>query len=288
MTRRLYPDHLFAVRGAPLAREVRCAHHINEMELWPLSRACTSWAEVISGRFHSKCPPLYLITACIRATCSTGCKHVSIARISENLTDCMPSGQHKVAKGVDYLAQSAALSRHPSLFCSPLIDMAFPLAEAQLTSLFLQSIAHGIHFATFAMCMCVWHTHGIAHQASGRLLWMAVAIFVFLLCTVDLGFGFYHDVNAFVLYQGPGGPTEAFEELSSWLDVIRVSASCKLRHTKRNSDDPMKSTLFDFQLLFSDATLVPFSPLCYSVTTTLTEDPHRCTVVGQCTHDDLP
>ena len=110
--------------------------------------------------------------------------------------------------------------------------MAFPLAEAQLTSLFLQSMAHGIHLATFAVCMYVWHTRGIA-QASGRLPWMMVAIVIFLMCTVDLCFGFYHDVNAFVLYKGPGGPTGAFENLSNWVDVIRVSTSGKPRRVER-------------------------------------------------------
>ncbi|EPS95147.1 hypothetical protein FOMPIDRAFT_131222 [Fomitopsis schrenkii] len=115
--------------------------------------------------------------------------------------------------------------------------MAFPIAEAQLTALFLQSIAYGIHVVTFAACIYAWLSRSRASSVSGRWLWMAVATALFIVGTIDVSFNFYHNLVAFIFYTGPGGPTGEFESFSSWINVIR-------------------SLWFALQALISDASLI--------------------------------
>lgn len=106
--------------------------------------------------------------------------------------------------------------------------MTFPIAEAQLTALFLQSIAYGLHVFTFAACMYSWLSRPQTSSASGRWPWMAIAVALFLIGTVDVAFNFYHNLVAFIFYTGPGGPAGEFEDLSSWINVIRVSRNFPL------------------------------------------------------------
>lgn len=111
--------------------------------------------------------------------------------------------------------------------------MTFPIAEAQLTALFLQSIAYGLHVVTFTACMCVWISRP-RMSVTGRWPWMAVAVALFLIGTIDVSFNFYHNLVAFIFYTGPGGPTAEFEDLSSWVNVIRVSRNFVARSTGYN------------------------------------------------------
>ncbi|KAH9836692.1 uncharacterized protein C8Q71DRAFT_54513 [Rhodofomes roseus] len=99
--------------------------------------------------------------------------------------------------------------------------MAFGIAEAQLTALFMQSIAYGVHVVTFAMCMYAWFWRHRRLRASNGWPWMAVAVVLFILGTTDVCFNFYHNIVAFVLFTGPGGAESVFEDISNWVNVMR-------------------------------------------------------------------
>lgn len=134
--------------------------------------------------------------------------------------------------------------------------MAFPIAEAQLTALFLQSIAYGIHVATFGACMYAWLSRSRTSEASGQWLWMAVAVALFLVGTIDACFNFYHNLVAFIFYTGPGGATGEFESFSSWINVIRVSTLFTVTSRGNNLTSDLQSIWFALQALISDASLV--------------------------------
>jgi len=87
----------------------------------------------------------------------------------------------------------------------------------------LNTSTYGIHIVTFTMC--VWSF--LNRSSDPRLgkpvvwLWLLVAISLFVVGTVDVSFNLYHNMITFVFYAGPGGAEDAFEELSTWLNVIR-------------------------------------------------------------------
>ncbi|KAH9923360.1 uncharacterized protein B0H18DRAFT_1015365 [Fomitopsis serialis] len=99
--------------------------------------------------------------------------------------------------------------------------MPFPIAEAQLAALFMQSIAYGIHVVTFAACMYAWFWRHRTLRASNRWPWMVVAIALFIFGTIDVCFNFYHNLVAFVFFTGPGGANAEFEDISNWINVMR-------------------------------------------------------------------
>lgn len=46
---------------------------------------------------------------------------------------------------------------------------------------------------------------------------------MFIVATIDLSFNLYHNIFAFVFFTGQGGAAAVFDELSSWVEVVRVS-----------------------------------------------------------------
>ncbi|OSX68007.1 hypothetical protein POSPLADRAFT_1100493, partial [Postia placenta MAD-698-R-SB12] len=97
----------------------------------------------------------------------------------------------------------------------------FPIQEAQLISLFMQSTVYGVHVVTFLMCM--WAL--LRPSNSGRPVnwpWLSVAVILFAIGTADVSFNLYHNLIAFIYYTGLGGAQAQFEDLSSWVNVMRV------------------------------------------------------------------
>ena len=135
--------------------------------------------------------------------------------------------------------------------------MAFPIAEAQLTALFMQSTVYGIHVVTFAMCMYTWFGCHPTLRASNRLPWMVVAIALFLVGTIDVSFNFYHNLIAFIFFTGTSGANGEFEDLSNWVNVMRVSMGAFLTSFIIRQAH-VQSVWFCLQALISDATLVRF------------------------------
>lgn len=48
-----------------------------------------------------------------------------------------------------------------------------------------------------------------------------VALAMFTLATLDVVFGLLHNLEAFVYYTGPGGPTAEFGLVSNWVNVMK-------------------------------------------------------------------
>ncbi|KAH9913020.1 uncharacterized protein B0H18DRAFT_218554 [Fomitopsis serialis] len=101
---------------------------------------------------------------------------------------------------------------------------SFPIAEAQLAALFMQSIAYGMHAVTFAACIYTWfhQSYSSGGRMSGRWLWMFVAVAFFVIGTCDVSFNFYHNVIAFIVYKGPGGANAQFDQFSNWVNFMRI------------------------------------------------------------------
>ncbi|KAF9814806.1 hypothetical protein IEO21_04914 [Rhodonia placenta] len=97
----------------------------------------------------------------------------------------------------------------------------FPIAEAQLVALFMQSVTYGIHAVTFSVC--IWKLIDKLRSGKGHVNWpwIFVAVALFTIGTVDVSFNLYHNLSAFILYKGPGGAEEEFMAFSSWINVMR-------------------------------------------------------------------
>ncbi|KAI0727111.1 hypothetical protein C8Q72DRAFT_841823 [Fomitopsis betulina] len=97
----------------------------------------------------------------------------------------------------------------------------FPITEAQLVALFMQSAAYGVHVTTFAMCMYTWVELRNTYRTSRSWPWVAVATILFFIGTVDVSFNLYHNLLAFVIQDGGQDAQGEFEDLSGWVDVMR-------------------------------------------------------------------
>ncbi|KAH9913025.1 uncharacterized protein B0H18DRAFT_888962 [Fomitopsis serialis] len=98
---------------------------------------------------------------------------------------------------------------------------AFPITEAQLVALFMESVSYGIHVVTFAQCMYTWFTVRHSRGTSKTWPWMFVAVILFAIGTLDVSFNLAHNIMAFVLYSGKGGAEYQFNDMSNWVDVMR-------------------------------------------------------------------
>ncbi|KZT05780.1 uncharacterized protein LAESUDRAFT_655190 [Laetiporus sulphureus 93-53] len=98
----------------------------------------------------------------------------------------------------------------------------FPFAEAQIVSLFVQSVIYGIHATIFAIYMWTWIRRSKGSRKSINWPMLSVAIVLFVIGTTDLVFNLYHNIVAFIYYTGPGGATGEFEHISNWANVIRT------------------------------------------------------------------
>ena len=45
---------------------------------------------------------------------------------------------------------------------------------------------------------------------------------MFAFATMDVAFGLRHNLDAFIFYKGAGGPDAEFEDISYWVNVMKV------------------------------------------------------------------
>ncbi|EED84757.1 predicted protein [Postia placenta Mad-698-R] len=95
----------------------------------------------------------------------------------------------------------------------------FPIDEAQLVALFMQSVTYGVHVVTFTICM--WKLVKKFRSGQGSAHWPWTVIALFANGTVDVSFNLYHNLIAFIFYRGNGGAEEEFTASSTWLNLIR-------------------------------------------------------------------
>ena len=108
-------------------------------------------------------------------------------------------------------------------------EQVFPITEAQLTGLFVESITFGIHIVTLGYCLHALFRKGGRWKRWSDVHWgmVAVSLTLFIVATFDVTLGFYHNVKAFVFYTSPGGALDEFTNISEWVNVCRVgNLSC--------------------------------------------------------------
>lgn len=111
-------------------------------------------------------------------------------------------------------------------------DDSFPIDEAQLVALFMESVAYGVYLVTLGQCLRIllW---GSASRDGGLSLkrninWpmLIVALLLATFATLDVAFGLRHVLDAFIYYKGPGGAKAEFANISYWIQVMKVRRKC--------------------------------------------------------------
>ena len=103
----------------------------------------------------------------------------------------------------------------------------FPITEAQITGLFVESVLFGIHLITAGYCMRALMSTSARWKSRDEINWAMLVVSLLLLsnATFDVVLGFYHNLKAFVFYTGQGGPAEEFTNISDWINVSKVRGS---------------------------------------------------------------
>lgn len=99
---------------------------------------------------------------------------------------------------------------------------SFPVDEAQIVALFMECIAYGIYLVTLGMTIraLFWGRSGKKERYNWTLIIVAALMFIF--ATFDVAFGLRHNLDAFIFYKGPGGAIAEFEDISYWVNVMKV------------------------------------------------------------------
>ncbi|EPS99047.1 hypothetical protein FOMPIDRAFT_1092322, partial [Fomitopsis schrenkii] len=94
----------------------------------------------------------------------------------------------------------------------------FPIAEAELVALFMQSIAFGAHAVTFVLCMHRWFRRSKMPGLNSKSWpWAFVAVTLFIIGAMDVVF----NLGAFV-FRGPAGASSHCRMISGWISIVRT------------------------------------------------------------------
>jgi hypothetical protein len=99
---------------------------------------------------------------------------------------------------------------------------AFPVAEAQLVALFMEAVTYGMYTVTLAICVraLFWDRQGLKHNINWPMV--AVTVLMAAFSTLDVALGLKHNLEAFIFYAGPGGAAAEFDDISYWVNVMKV------------------------------------------------------------------
>jgi len=97
----------------------------------------------------------------------------------------------------------------------------FRIDEAQLVSLWMEAISYGIYLVTLGLCIraLFWGSTGKKEYYNWPLIIVAFLMCFFL--TFDVSISLKHILDAFIFFQGPGGPDGFFGEISEWVNVMK-------------------------------------------------------------------
>ncbi|KAJ6595600.1 hypothetical protein DFH09DRAFT_973684, partial [Mycena vulgaris] len=101
----------------------------------------------------------------------------------------------------------------------------FPITEAQIVGLFLESVFWGIYLITFVLCLrSLLFTANFELKRFRDLNWpmLVVSLSMCACATLDVAVGLMHNIEAFILYKGSGGATQEFSNISDWVNVIKT------------------------------------------------------------------
>lgn len=100
---------------------------------------------------------------------------------------------------------------------------SFPVTEAQIVALFMEAVSYGIYVVTLALCIraLFWDRQGTRKKAVN---WPMVVVMVLMavFATLDMSLGLKHNLDAFIFYTGPGGAAAEFDNISYWVNVMKV------------------------------------------------------------------
>ncbi len=100
--------------------------------------------------------------------------------------------------------------------------MSFPAAEAQVVALFMESIAYGVYVVTLGIACRVlfFDNQGMKKRVNWSMVVVVALMAIF--STLDVSLGLRHNLDAFIFYKGPGGPDAEFDNISYWVNVMKV------------------------------------------------------------------
>ena len=108
----------------------------------------------------------------------------------------------------------------------------FPITEAQLVSLFMQSITFGIHLVVFAICIHRWFRRSqLPGFHTNPWPWVVIATALFAVGMADVSLNLHNNLVAFVFYRGRGGANLQLRVVSDWVSVVRVSQRILIKRT---------------------------------------------------------
>lgn len=106
--------------------------------------------------------------------------------------------------------------------------LRFPIAEAELVALFMQSVAFGAHAVTFAICMHRWLRRSKMPGLDTKSWpWVFVAVTLFIVGAMDVVFNLYDNLGA-LIFRGPMDASSHFRMISEWVNIVRVSCLLNL------------------------------------------------------------
>lgn len=99
---------------------------------------------------------------------------------------------------------------------------AFEVAEAQIVALFMESITYGMYLVTLVICAraLFFDAQGIKRILNWPMIVVMTLMAIF--ATLDVALGLRHNLEAFIYYSGPGGPEAEFDNISYWVNVMKV------------------------------------------------------------------
>jgi hypothetical protein len=102
----------------------------------------------------------------------------------------------------------------------------FLIDSAQIVGLFMETLLYGVYLVTLGQCLhaLLWSPAEHRFRAKNKIHWpmLVAAILMFTFATLDVAFGLRHNLDAFVYYTGPGGAKEELENISYWVNVMKV------------------------------------------------------------------
>ncbi|RPD71695.1 hypothetical protein L226DRAFT_573648 [Lentinus tigrinus ALCF2SS1-7] len=102
---------------------------------------------------------------------------------------------------------------------------SFPLDTAELVALYMQAIFYGMGVVTvsYGLRVLMWNREGhFKGKDSVNWIMVGATLAMFTIATMEIAFGFQHDLDAFINYKGPGGPIAEFSKISNWVNVMKT------------------------------------------------------------------
>ncbi|KAF8191516.1 hypothetical protein K438DRAFT_1830649 [Mycena galopus ATCC 62051] len=101
----------------------------------------------------------------------------------------------------------------------------FPITEAQIVALFLESVFWGIYLVTFFLCLrSLLFDSNLDWKRFANINWpmLIVTMIMSVFATLDVAVGLLHNIQAFIQYTGSGGAAEEFSHISDWVNIVKT------------------------------------------------------------------